>query len=142
MSPNLSQYDWRWHDEDKTIIICTLTDRWTWDIAIEVVEKQIALMKSVDHNVFSIFEFLNTSSIVPVGGHAFSRLRHLISLQPPNEDLVFFVGKNTMIEVFINIVASINKITHQTSHYHFVPTLEIALDRIQEHKRLFSQVTL
>src|SRR5215213_9729428 len=114
----MKPYRCYWYDEThKNVLVFELLSRWSWDDALEIVQLQGEEMARLPHKVHTIFHFERNVSWVPQGA-AFSNLKQLMGMVYPNEDLVIFVGKNLLLEMFIRSVGSVYKLTNQMSRYH------------------------
>jgi hypothetical protein len=123
----MKSYRCYWHDENKKqVLVFEALSRWTWEDAVEIVELQGTQMQTVPHKVHTIFQFERNVNWMPQGS-AFSNLKRLMGMVHPNEDLIIFVGKNLLLEIFIRAVGNVYKFANHMNRYHFVHTMEEAL---------------
>ena len=94
-----------WYNEDQTIILITHESGWTWAEYHASVVELYRLLDSVSHVVDTIIDF-RTSATLPSGtpsqlGKINEYMKH------PHLGNNVIVGANSLIKVFVNIIASV-----------------------------------
>jgi hypothetical protein len=127
-------WNYRWHDNDQTILVCDVHDSWTWDDAFDIVQEQARLLQSVAHEVHTIY-WLHGIPVVPTDGTGLPNLHKLLSMRQPNSRLVIFVGINRFGERLASMMSKVYGMREQMSMYRFVSSIEEALDEIALYQR-------
>lgn len=122
-----------WYDDTQTILYMKITDRWTWSDAIRGINRINETISATERDIYTIYHFAERVSMVPQGS-AFTNLRSLVTVDLPNERLLFFVGINPLLRKFIDIVGGVYGLRSALEKYRFPGSLEAALNTISEHK--------
>jgi len=123
-----------WYNPEKTILLCDVRERWQWDEARTVIKSMNDHCSTVNHGVYSVFNFHEHTSLMPQGGGAIPNLRALIDTGHPNDELIIFVGISNLITTFISIAGQVYGMRNLLSKFRFVPTMEEAMAEIQKHQ--------
>jgi hypothetical protein len=129
-----------WHDDERTILLFEVLGAWTWDEAYKGIGKINETIAAVDRDVYTIFSFANHAVTFPKGS-ALPHIRYLLSQEYENERLVIFIGSHSFIQTFLAIVGKIYGLRQVVAKYHFVPSLNAALEVIEHDKRVRLQET-
>jgi hypothetical protein len=124
-----STFHLRWHDDEHTILILEIFDRWDWDAAYLAIEKISQAAASIDHDFYTVFLFEKSSSMLP-RDYVIPNTRNLM-IDTPNERLILLVNSSRFLEIIVNMVA---KGLAMSSKIRFVPNLERAMVLIEQKK--------
>lgn len=86
-----------WGNDDKTMILWTFSDPWTWEDFRVGFDRSYLLMRSVRHTVHILAD-ARTVTKVP-SGNILSSIRMLITRYPANLGLHIGVSQNVMVRV-------------------------------------------
>jgi hypothetical protein len=123
----------RWHDDEHTVLVLNVKDRWDWDAAYLAIERISQAAASIDHDFYTVFLFEKSSSMLP-RDYVIPNTRNLM-IETPNERLVLLVNANRFLEIIVNMVAK--GLPAIARKIRFVPNLECALQAIEQHKATF-----
>lgn len=127
-------WNYRWHDDAQTILVCDVRDSWTWEDAHQIVQAQASHLQSVSHDVHTIF-WLHGIPGVPQDGTGLPNLRKLLAMRQPNSQLVIFIGINRFGETLAAMMNKVYGMRDQIAMYRFVSSIEEALDEIALYQR-------
>lgn len=124
-----------WYDEERTVLLCEVFKRWTWDEAHKVIkELNDVWCSSVNHGVYTVYVFGPSAALLPYGGSAIPNIRRLINTEHPNDQLIIFANAGALVTRLINIAAQVYGLRSVVSKFRFVPTLDAALREVEMHK--------
>lgn len=124
-----------WLDDAKTILLCEVKQRWTWESAQDVIMIMTEQCETVTHGVYTVYHFHNNTPILPKGGSAIANIRRLMKIEAENDELYIFIGRNQFIARLIDIASKIYGLREALARFRFLETLEEALKTIDEHKQ-------
>jgi hypothetical protein len=127
-------WNYRWYDANQTILVCDVRDTWTWEDAHAIVQEQARYLQGVSHDVHTIF-WLHGIPLMPADGAGLPNLRKLLSMRQLNSQLVIFVGINRFGETLASMMNKVYGMRDQIAMYHFVSSIEGALDEIALYQR-------
>lgn len=127
-------FSFRWYDDDHTILVCDIRDRWTWDEAHAVVHEQLEWMKTVKHGVHTVF-WLHGIPTFPTGGSALTNIRKLMSMEGENEELSIFIGVNRFGQTMADMAGKVYGFRDLLARYRFVSSIEEALDAVTAYEK-------
>jgi hypothetical protein len=127
----MDNYTLRWYDEEQTIILIDIVKTWTWEDAYAAIKQQVAMTESVAHPVHAIFHFHNVPAVPRKFG--LTHIAKLMKTRAPNEELAVFVGTHALLQMLINALSNVYGMGEITAKYHFVATLDEALDIIARY---------
>lgn len=133
-APLSERFKISWYDEAKTILLCEVTSQWRWEEAHTVIKSMNAECSTVNHGVYSVFNFHTNTSLMPQGGSAIPNIRALINTQHPNDELIIFVGISNMVTTFIGIAGQVYGMRNILAGFRFVHTMDDAFTEITKHK--------
>jgi hypothetical protein len=117
-----------WDNNEKTIILWTFSDPWTWEDFRVGFDRSYLLMRSVHHTVHILAD-ARTVTKVP-SGNILSNIRMLITRYPANLGLHVAVSENVMIRALGEMVGRL--VPKSTGHgIHTVPTLDEAYQLLE-----------
>ncbi|MEO8396381.1 MAG: hypothetical protein ABI700_25535 [Chloroflexota bacterium] len=119
-----------WDNPEKTIILITYTEKWTWSDFYEANTVAVAMMKTVDHPVHFLADFRQSRSL-PIGG-AITHARAALNDLPANWGLLVIVSTSILIQRLVSIfrTAFTGKMSTKT---YSVTSLEEAYRVIAKH---------
>ena len=86
----------RWYDDERSVILCTLAPKWTWDILFAAYEAGLEMERSVTHPVDVL---LDPGQAERIPKRLFENLRKMISQQFSN-NLVAIVTQDKVISMW------------------------------------------
>ncbi len=89
-----------WDDLDHSILLYTLSCKWTWDELYEAADKGIAMTKTVSHNICIIVDYQSSQGLPP---GAFAQFNRITRLMTPQTELVIIAGGGTLLLSLLNI---------------------------------------
>jgi hypothetical protein len=123
-----------WQDENKRIIRCAVSGRWTWDELQTALGKTIKLMDSVDHKVDFVIDLRNGSFVI----NPLSILGQARSVATPethrNEGVKVVIGANSLVQTAYNTYRGITSAMGKNQVFHFADTEAQAYDIIQRER--------
>lgn len=125
----------RWYDDAESILMVEIARNWTWEEAHEVVGIVNETLFAADHNVATVYHLANGVRALPRGGAALPNLRRLMLVDPPNEELIVFIGGGTLLRSFMGVVGKTYGLRAIVSKHRFVATLDEALQKVADHRR-------
>jgi hypothetical protein len=128
------KYRIRWYDPEKTILLCEVMERWSWEETHSVIQKMNDTCSTVQHGVYSIFHFQKNASLLPQGKTAIGDVRKLIETEHPNDQLIIFIGASTLVTSLVNIAGQVYGMRNIIARFRFVYSLEEALTAVGQHK--------
>jgi hypothetical protein len=126
-------YTVRWLDVEKTIIACTIHREWDWDMAYDVMTLMNEQCKTVEHGVYSIFEYDHPGYTVPKGS-MLHNARRILKIDSPNDERYYFIGLNAFVKRMLAITSKVYGLERTVRRIHVVDTLDDALKDIVAHK--------
>jgi len=129
-----TKYRISWYDADKTILLCEVTERWSWDETYAVIHEMNRWCSAAQHGVYTIFHFHNKTALLPGGRTAIADIRKLIDNEHPNDQLILFVGASALVTSLVNIAGQVYGMRSILARFRFVYSLEEALLKIERHK--------
>ncbi len=124
-----------WYDTAHTIMLMEIFGPWTWEDAFASVPKINEWVAAETHPVYTVFYYhLTSTSLFPRGANGLTNIRKLVEIDPPNEQLVFFVRQDSLTRQFMNIVSKTYGFRHFLKKYRFLSSLDEALAQIEQHK--------
>lgn len=134
-SPEGENHRISWYDDERTILLCEVTRRWTWEEAYRVVAQMNEWCSTVNHGVYSVYVFGTNANLLPYGSSAISSIRRLINTAHPNDRLVMFANAGTLVSRLIGVAAQVYGLRDIVANFRFPRDLEEALKEIEQHKR-------
>ena len=132
----------RWYDSKKTIILLEITRMWTWDDANQWVKAVRQMTQSVNHQVYVVFHFAtDAAAVMPKSCSVFPNLKYMMQSTLPQQNMILMVNSNKLMRGFMNILSTAYDLKVLFNRYHFVDTLEQALEKV-EHVKAIEQITL
>jgi hypothetical protein len=128
------KYTISWYDAEKTILLCEVKERWSWDEAHALISEMNQWCSTVKHGVYSLFHFQRNASLLPQGKTAISNMRKLISIEHPNDQLLIFIGASTLVATLANIAGQVYGMRKIMARVRFISALDEALNVIEQHK--------
>jgi hypothetical protein len=129
-----AKYRISWYDAEKTILVCEVTERWSWDETYAVVGEMNRWCSTVQHGVYTIFHFQNKGVLLPGGKTAIADIRKLIDTEHPNDELILFIGASALVNSLVNIAGQVYGMRNILNRFRFVYSMEEALIKIERHK--------
>ncbi|MBZ0287377.1 MAG: hypothetical protein K8I30_07170 [Anaerolineae bacterium] len=123
-----------WYDPEKTILLCEVKERWSWDEALAVINQMNDWCSTVQHGVYSVYHFQRNAALLPQGKTAIADVRRLINTEHPNDQLILFVGASSLVTTLVNIAGQVYGMRKIVSRFRFVQTMDEALAAIAQHK--------
>ncbi len=122
-----------WLDEDKTIIIQTLSENWSWDEVITSNKTEIPqLMNQVEHEVHVIVSLEDSPSLP--SGSALMKGKDAATAFPDNLGILVIVSPDKYVRVLVDMVSSIAIINDQRK-LKSASTIEQAQATIREYEK-------
>jgi len=118
-----------WLNEDKRVILRTLSDQWTWDDFYLSQQDINQMLNEVSYPVDEIID-ASTSTTLPQG--AISQFRRASEKTPDNLHLRLVVGSNSFYQLIFNILSKI--IPHIKDRVVFVQTFEEAHTYLEKNQ--------
>src|SRR5690242_15372635 len=115
-----AKYSISWYDSEKTILLCSVTERWSWAEAGTVITEMNDWCSTVQHGVYSIFHFQHNAALLPQGRTAISDVRKLMNDNHPNDELVIFVGVSSLVATLVNIAGQVYELRNITGRVRFI----------------------
>lgn len=119
----------RWYDNEKTIILSTFSDTWTWE---DFAEARVTIGRMINRlsadYVVDVITVFDDSNQVPTG--ALQRLRDVIMRKPDNTGVIFLVSNSPIVRMLHEsfTVAYPNR----KQHLQYTTTIEKAVELIHE----------
>jgi hypothetical protein len=129
------KYTISWYDAEKTILLCEIVERWSWDETMSVIDQMNEWCSTVNHGVYSVFHFQRNATLLPQGKTAIADVRRLINTEHPNDQLIIFVGASSLVTTLVNIAGQVYGMRKIVSRFRFVPTFVEAQRVIDLHKQ-------
>ncbi len=89
-----------WDDPDHSILLYSLSCRWTWDELYEAADKGLAMADTVSHTVDVIVDFRISQGLPP---KAFAQFNRLNRMPTPQTGLVVITGGGTFLLSLFNL---------------------------------------
>lgn len=89
-----------WFNSEKTIILQTFEGKWTWEEFNKACATAAELMRTVEHEVHLVSDFIPSISM-PVGG-AIRHAQNVTSQYPSNWGLLVVISDKKFIEMLVN----------------------------------------
>jgi hypothetical protein len=134
MDESEDKYTISWYDAEQTILLCDVTERWSWQETHAIIQQMNDWVSTVQHGVYTIFHLQHKATLLPQGRIAMSDVRRIIDTQHPNDELIFFIGASTLVTSLVNIAGQVYKMRDIISQFRFVYSMEEALTEIAQHK--------
>ena len=93
-----------WDDPEKTIILYTFFDPWTWDEYYVTNPKRDMLFSETNQVIDIILDFRKGKHLPP---QAMSQLRKIGSWDSPQRGVVIVIGVHSMLQLLANIMNSL-----------------------------------
>lgn len=129
------KYTISWYDAEKTILLCAIVERWSWEEAMAVIDQLNAWCSTVNHGVYTIYHFQRNATLLPQGKTAIADVRKLINTEHPNDQLIIFVGASSLVTTLVNIAGQVYGMRQIVARFRFVSSFEEALRVIAQHKQ-------
>lgn len=129
-----AKYTISWYDPEKTILICEVVERWSWDESYEVILKMNEWLSTVQHGVYSVFHFQRNASLLPQGKTAIADMRKLMNTEHPNDQLIILVGASSLVTTLVNMAGQVYGMRKILSRFRFVQSFDEALRAVEKHK--------
>jgi hypothetical protein len=104
---------YRWDDEQKTLLLLSLEDGWTWVEYHDVAREITGMIRELGYMVDLIVD--NSAKIPFPSGSALSHLREITRLIPDNLATIVLVGSNPVIktinQILFRLVPTVAEIT-------------------------------
>ncbi len=104
----------KWENDQKQVIICTYTGRWSLDEFYVTFNLCTQLMDSVDYPVNIVFDMQKSISL-PDGFMA--AIRSVSKKPHPNLGIMAIVGANRLVQIFTDLIRKVYKGTGQRTMY-------------------------
>jgi hypothetical protein len=141
MQPNVqSNYRVQWYDENRTIILCEITDLWSWNGLHTLALTANKLIATVSHDIYTIVNFTSRYCDIP-RGVATSNLIRLMQTVMPNEKLVIVIGLNPLISNLTEVARRIADDAEIWDRYRAANSLEDALAQIEAYRQATQATT-
>ena len=134
MDASEGKYTISWYDAEQTILLCDVTERWSWEETHAIIKQMNDWVSTVQHGVYTIFHFQRNAAMLPQGRTAMSDVRRIMDTQHPNDELIFFIGASALVTSLVNIAGQVYKMRDIISRFRFVYSMEEALTEIAQHK--------
>jgi hypothetical protein len=123
-----------WHNAEQTILLIQVGGQaQSWDELAEIIVTQQQWLDSITHLAHTVFDLRRVSSRVP-RGNALLSVKKLMDYSHPNEDLTVLLSKHVILRPLIEIVDRAYRMSHLTSRYRYVDTMEQALAAIERYE--------
>lgn len=130
----MSRIEYGWYDDEKTIILITLPEEWTWTAFDEMGDAVQAMIGTVEHDVYQIFD-LRASEKLPANPLQYSR-RAFTRDVAPNTRMTIGVGLSPYVKSILDAIRRIMPSAVITRwNLHLVNTLEAAEELIEQDKQ-------
>lgn len=110
-----------WDNLEKTIILCTYRDTWTWEEFFWAAQKASALQDTVQHTVDMVLDMRDSAS-TPSG--VTGKFREIARIHHPNTGIRVLVTHTDVIKVLFQVFASVYR--PAARKYQVVDSLEKA----------------
>jgi hypothetical protein len=129
-----AKYAISWYDPEKTILLCEITERWSWDEALAAIYEMNDWISTVQHGVYSVFYFQRSATLLPQGKMTISDMRNLLNTEHPNDQLIILVGASSLIMTLINLAGQIYGLRKIASRFCVAQSIDEALWKVEQHK--------
>ncbi len=128
-----------WYDHNKDIIIGEVYSGWTWDDAREglAILNNVLATESQLRPTYTIIQLMLGAQLMPRGESTLLSLRELLKQDPGHEQLTIYVTPLNMMNTLMKLATRLYNLGDKIAHYHFVQTLDEALQIIRDHKATF-----
>ncbi len=89
-----------WDAPDHSILLYSLSCKWTWDEMYEAADRGIAMTNTVSHKICVIVDYQSSQGLPPGAFAQFNRIRHLMT---PQIELVIIAGGGTLLLSLFNL---------------------------------------
>ncbi|MBE2269703.1 MAG: hypothetical protein IAE80_15815 [Anaerolinea sp.] len=111
-----------WQDEQKNMIRCSVSGRWTWDDLQKALSQTISMMDSVNHKVNFIIDLRNGSFVI----NPLSLLGQTRSFATPethrNEGVKVVIGANGLVQTAYDGYRRVTSAMGKNQVFHFADT--------------------
>jgi hypothetical protein len=130
----MPQIEYGWHDDEKTIILITLPEEWTWTAFNEMGDAVQAMIATVDHDVYQIFD-LRASEKLPANPLQYSRRAFTRNIEG-NTRMTIGIGLSPYVKSILDALRRIMPAAVITRwNLHLVNTFEEAEKLIEQDKQ-------
>ena len=89
-----------WDDPDHSILLYSLSCKWTWDELYDAADKGIVMTNTVSHNICVIVDYQSSQGLPPGAFAQFNRITRLMNSQI---ELVIIAGGGTLFLSLFNL---------------------------------------
>ncbi len=126
----MGTYEISWHNDEKTIILEQVTGQWKWEDIYEMIQRQFAMMDTIEHKAHVIL--IAPEGYIPVPADALFHLQKIIGVVHRNEGLKILVGAPRLIETLFSMIGRVYKLRDLLADYAFAGSMEEALTIIEK----------
>ncbi len=123
-------YDIRWHDDNKEIILVTFGREVTYPMLYEIYEKCAELLDTVSHPVALVHDMNDLELVFKIDVPALAKLPRMRIIRHPNWHASYFANPNGRSQIILDVASRL--FPHMMRKTYARPTLAAALASAEE----------
>ncbi|MCA9914666.1 MAG: hypothetical protein KC496_15040 [Anaerolineae bacterium] len=134
---NLYQtHNWRiyWYDSEKTILLIEIFNTWTWQDADEGMQTVVNKVQNTTSETFLIVSFVDAGTVIPKN-FSITLMGRIMRSALAFAGTLVFATSNALLKSFVDFTGMASRLPRAHMRYHFVDSLEHALDLITTIKK-------